>query len=155
MDLANAGAVSPHLPPVLPPPPLSLQDPSLRYAFRVVSPEKEYVLQAENEVEQREWMQMLQVGRPRMVGQQILCCAEVCDDAKAGGAGGAQVLHPSCSSRFCCTSTGVLPGASGGRSAEGLHGWPLPQGVIACLLSGAVAPDAIPTRPVRPTHSRT
>ncbi|KAI7840581.1 hypothetical protein COHA_005734 [Chlorella ohadii] len=36
------------------------EDPSLRYAFRVVSPEKEYHLQAENEVEQQEWMQMLQ-----------------------------------------------------------------------------------------------
>ena len=53
----------------------------------MVSPEKEYVLQAENEVEQQEWMRSL-------------------------------------------------------------------QGVIACLLSGAV--DAqLPTRPVRPTHSRT
>ena len=40
----------------------AVQDPSLRYAFRVVSPDKEYVLQAENEVEQQEWMQMLQVG---------------------------------------------------------------------------------------------
>ncbi|PSC71679.1 ADP-ribosylation factor GTPase-activating AGD1 [Micractinium conductrix] len=66
----------------------SAEDPNLRYAFRVVSPEKEYVLQAENEVEQQEWMQML-------------------------------------------------------------------QGVIACLLSGAVDHEAIPTRPVRPTHSRT
>lgn len=64
------------------------EDPSLRYAFRVVSPEKEYVLQAENEVEQQEWMQML-------------------------------------------------------------------QGVIACLLTGSVDHDSIPTRPVRPTHSRT
>ncbi|PRW20973.1 ADP-ribosylation factor GTPase-activating AGD3-like [Chlorella sorokiniana] len=63
------------------------EDPSLRYAFRVVSPEKEYHLQAENEVEQQEWMQML-------------------------------------------------------------------QGVIACLLSGAVAHDSLPTRPARPTHSR-
>ncbi|KAI3430848.1 hypothetical protein D9Q98_009258 [Chlorella vulgaris] len=64
------------------------EDPSLRYAFRVVSPEKEYVLQAENEVEQQEWMQML-------------------------------------------------------------------QGVIACLLSGAVDHGSMPTRPARPTHSRT
>lgn len=29
------------------------------------------------------------------------------------------------------------------------------QGVIACMLSGAVDHDNIPTRPVRPTHSRT
>lgn len=28
------------------------------------------------------------------------------------------------------------------------------QGVIACLLSGAVAHDSLPTRPARPTHSR-
>ncbi|KAL4436335.1 hypothetical protein ABPG77_009897 [Micractinium sp. CCAP 211/92] len=64
------------------------EDPSLRYAFRVVSPEKEYVLQAENEMEQQEWMEML-------------------------------------------------------------------QGVIACLLTGEVDQASIPTRPARPTHSRT
>jgi len=29
------------------------------------------------------------------------------------------------------------------------------QGVIACLLTGAVDHDKLPTRPVRPTHSRT
>lgn len=45
----------------LPLPAARPQDPSLRYAFRVVSPGKEYHLQAENEVEQQEWMQMLQV----------------------------------------------------------------------------------------------
>lgn len=52
--LAECPSVSPAVPAV--------QDPSLRYAFRVVSPDKEYVLQAENEVEQQEWMQMQQVG---------------------------------------------------------------------------------------------
>ena len=54
----------------LAPPPPPLQDPSLRYAFRVVSPEKEYMLQAENEVEQQEWMQMLQVGREESISWQ-------------------------------------------------------------------------------------
>jgi hypothetical protein len=29
------------------------------------------------------------------------------------------------------------------------------QGVIACLLNGAVDHDQMPTRPIRPTHSRT
>ncbi len=33
-----------------------------RYCFRIVSPEKEYTLQAESEVEQQEWMEALQVG---------------------------------------------------------------------------------------------
>ncbi|GAB4819632.1 hypothetical protein N2152v2_006678 [Parachlorella kessleri] len=63
------------------------EDPTLRYCFRVVSPEKEYTLQAENELEQREWVEAI-------------------------------------------------------------------QGVIACLLNGALQPAQLPRTPARPTHSR-
>ncbi|KAK9807526.1 hypothetical protein WJX72_001570 [[Myrmecia] bisecta] len=35
-------------------------EPGLRYCFRVVSPEKVYTLQAENDLEQREWMETIQ-----------------------------------------------------------------------------------------------
>lgn len=63
------------------------EDPAMRYCFRVVSPEKEYTLQAENDLEQREWVEAI-------------------------------------------------------------------QGVIACLLNGALHPSQLPTTPVRPTHSR-
>ena len=40
-----------------------LREAGMRFCFRVVSPEKEYVLQAENELEQKEWMEAIQVGR--------------------------------------------------------------------------------------------
>ena len=36
------------------------EEPGVRFAFRVISPEKEYTLQAENEAEAREWMSALQ-----------------------------------------------------------------------------------------------
>jgi PH domain len=37
------------------------RDRHLRFCFRVVSPSKTYILQAENELERKEWMEFLQV----------------------------------------------------------------------------------------------
>jgi hypothetical protein len=37
-----------------------------------VSPEKEYTLQAENELEQREWVEAIQVGTQLGRGQKLL-----------------------------------------------------------------------------------
>lgn len=81
--------------------------------------------QAENEVEQQEWMQMLQASahHPAVWLQPV----------RFGG---------------CCGATPCYH--HDGRAAVAT---PL-QGVIACLLSGAVAHDSLPTRPARPTHSR-
>lgn len=94
------------------------------------------MLQAENEVEQQEWMEMLQVGAG--------------DERRGAATGTCMQRHEACLSRRCRVC------------AWSLQRWPRcallprpPQGVIACLLTGEVDQASIPTRPARPTHSRT
>lgn len=87
-------------------------------------------LQAENEVEQQEWMQMLQARGGKPPGRLVRHISSL-------------IIGVRCDRRSSTRVPTRLP-----------HDHLL-QGVIACLLSGAVDHEAIPTRPVRPTHSRT
>lgn len=127
------------------------EEPGVRYGFRLVSPERELALQAENEAEQREWMEALQVRLPRVLAHHLHYMS---DELSSGcwlharlGRGSAPVLRRA-SSRACCRAPSArnnCPASLHGPRTRAPSASTLPASSAGSWTSAARWPPARPS----------